>query len=196
MVLPATAVVSGQILPVDVAAEMMGTSVEDLRRQAETGTIMAGMINGTLMIGMTSDPETPRPIPGPVVVKPQEEQPDLPLAVAGDDVNARLASIRREDFTHLEGQAISTSQACDTYGVRYHTLMTWVRKGYIKIIRKGSGRYNPTLLDHADVAFCATVHRVRRKYGVGYGAPLLDESGRPYLLKVPELSLARRRRNG
>jgi len=33
MVLPATAVVSGQILPVDVTAEMMGTSVEDLRRK-------------------------------------------------------------------------------------------------------------------------------------------------------------------
>ena len=48
------------------------------------------------------------------------------------------------------------------------------------------------MLDEADIAYCAAIHTVRKQAGIRTGFPLLDENGRPGLLKHPNLSRYRR----
>jgi len=185
-------------IPLDEASRRTGWTVERLRTMVETGTIMAGKLpDGDIIVAVEEGKviETPAPVETPaetVAAETEEARPKperaLPLAVAGDDINAQLAAIKREDYEHLRGVPITVTEAAREYETNRTTIFAWVQKGYIDIIKPGYGM----LLDKADVAYCVAVHRVRKKFGVR--APLLQDDGTPYLLKYPDLSLGRKTR--
>ena len=164
-----------RFLPLEEAAAVTGYSVEYLQYRTEMGTILAGMMDNELMVAVTQDNRLVEIAPAPA---PEPE---------GDDINARLRQIRREDFAHLEGQPITVSEAETRYNVQRRTLINWKTRGYIKVLKDG---YRMEL-NEADVAFCAAIYHVRRPYGSR--APLLDEDGNPYLIKYPDLAHRRRK---
>jgi hypothetical protein len=68
---------------------------------------------------------------------------------------------------------------------------------HLNVLEPGQrGRGSRMYLDEADVAYCACVQALRQRARVYAGAPLLDDEGRPYLLKHPKLSQVRRQRRG
>ena len=96
-----------------------------------------------------------------------------------------------ERFAHLVGQAITISEAVEKYGVPDGTLRVWITRNYVKVVDSQS---YPMRIGEADVAYCSEVYHARRARGTHSGAPLLDDAGRPYVLKRPELAEYRRRR--
>jgi len=105
-------------------------------------------------------------------------------------INEQLKAVRREDFKRLRSRSISTSEAMRRYNVLGRTLRRWARRGLITVLESGYGM----LLDEADVAYCAKIYHIRRMSESLSGAPLLDENGKPNLLKHPELSEYRRKK--
>ncbi len=156
-----------QLLPLPAAAQRLGLTENELRARVKAGTIAAGVL-----------PD------GEIVVN--TETNGLPT----DDINARLRAIRREDFEHLRGKAITATEAAEKYQVSRESILIWARKNYVMVLTPG---YQMEL-DQADVAYCAAIHAIRKEIGVRTGAPLLDEIGLPYLLKHPSLSRYRRER--
>ncbi len=154
-----------QLLPLPAAAKRLGLTENELRARVKAGTISAGVL-----------PD------GEIVVNPEKND------LLADDINARLRAIRHEDYDHLRGMAITMAEAVEKYGVAYHTIASWIRKGYIDIISSGYGKE----IDERDIAFCTAIHKVRESIGIRTGAPLLDDNGHPYLLKHPALSRYRR----
>ena len=168
-----------RFLPLAEAVRVTGWTAERLQKGVEAGTIVASMADdGTLVIAVTPDDR-------PLQVAPQQDN--------GDDINARLSQIRREDFAHLEGVPITVSEAARKYGVPVSTIHFWVQKGFISVLDWETGRGGSRKrLNEADMAYCAAIYKVREEEGVK-GVPLLDEEGRPYLLRAPEIAQARRR---
>lgn len=97
-------------------------------------------------------------------------------------IGVSLASVRAllpreelpdyQDFVHLKGEPISISDAARKYGIHTSTLTRWMQRGYIAQIGKDGRR---TLLDEADVAYCAKVYLSDS----GQGKWLFDEKGKP-----------------
>lgn len=77
-----------------------------------------------------------------------------------------------KDFAHLKGEPISISDAARKYGIHTSTLTRWMQRGYIAQLGKDGRR---TLLDEADVAYCAKVYLSDS----GQGKWLFDEKGKP-----------------
>ena len=169
MTLPEAAVTTlPLILPLSDAAREMGVDEAVLRDMVQSGKIRAFTDpEGNMYIQMTEQPST---VPAP-----------------DDDINARLSRIKREDFAHLEGVPITVSEAEQRYGINRRTIIAWKQRGYIKTLKTG---YRMEL-NEADVAYCATIYKVRKPYGSR--APLLDAEGKPYLLKYPDLARQRRK---
>lgn len=158
-----------RVLPLAEAAQRMGISAAALTRLVRSGKIRALQLpDGSLGVS-----------------KRDAEQLRRQIAV-----NEQLKAITRDQFKKLRGQPITISQASGSYGVPGTTLRDWVKRGYVRVI---DAQVYPLELDQADVAYCATIHRVRSHYRI-LRAPLLDESGSPYQLKHPELSEYRRRK--
>ncbi len=169
------------ILPLADAAREMGVDEATLRDMVKLGKIRAFV-----------DPEG-------VMYVQMTQQGTLPVAVAEDtrqppdDINARLSRIRREDFAHLEGVPITVSEAARKYGIGKRTLQKWLSLygKFIKILEEARGPIGAKL-NEADVAYFVAIHQTRKAYGVRSGTPLVDEEGKPNLLKHPLLSLYRR----
>ena len=164
-----------QLIPLPEAARKLGLSETELRQRVETGTILAGNLpNGEIVVS------TDNVISGVL------------------DINSRLRAIRRKDFEHLRGQPITVTEAVEKYGAKFgsnligQTIRDWVKKDYIQVLRESVGRGSYMELDEADIAYCAAIQSVRKQAGVRTGFPLLDETGRPGLLKHPNLSRYRR----
>ena len=173
MALPQTALY--RFLPLPEAIQVTGWTEERLQKGIEKGTIVASMSdNGMLVIAVTPDNQ-------PLQIAPEPE---------GDDINARLRQIRREDFVHLEGQPITVSEAARKYGVQRHTILAWVRR-YTHVIKVMERGYR-LLLEEAGVAYLAALHKTRKDFGIKSGSPLVDEYGQPNLIKHPSLSAYRR----
>jgi len=158
----------GSLIPLPTAAKRLGVSETDLRDMIEKGTISLGI-----------SPE------GEIMVTQDNRYVD---------VNESLIAIKKDDFVHLYKQPITMTEAADKYGLNRQLVFEWKQKGYVHIIQKstGRGRASRMLLDEADIAYCAKIHTIRRRAGVHSGAPLLDQTGQPYLLKHPALSRYRR----
>lgn len=118
---------------------------------------------------------------------------DGEVAVSDKDLaeNKTKEQIIAERFAHLVGQPITISEAVKMYRVPDGTLRVWISRGYIQIV---DGDSYPMKIDEVDIAYCAYVYHDRRARGAHFGAPLLDEEGRPYALKRPELSEYRRKK--
>jgi len=104
-------------------------------------------------------------------------------------LNEKLAAISREPFEHLRGKAITVTDGALKYGIHRTTIFKWIKQGFVHVLMPG---YRMEV-DEGDVAYCARVHDARKDLG-GQGTPLLDEAGRPYLIKRPKLSEYRRRK--
>ncbi|HFC10151.1 MAG TPA: hypothetical protein ENJ54_09935 [Chloroflexi bacterium] len=175
--LPLTQVSPFRFLTPEEAAAQTGLSAAELLKRAEAGKILSGMFDQTLRIAVTQDGQVVEIAP-----TPQDDH--------GDDINARLRQIRREDFAHLEGQAITVSEAARKYGVQRHTILAWVRR-YTHVIKVMERGYR-LLLEEAGVAYLAALHKTRKDFGIKSGSPLVDEYGQPNLIKHPSLSAYRR----
>jgi len=91
-------------------------------------------------------------------------------------------------YSHLAGNSITLSEASEKYAIPRSTLEKWFYKQYIRVV---SDSY-PVQCNEADIAYCVDVYQSRRKRGIRYGAPLLDDAGAPYELKHPDLSKKRK----
>lgn len=78
-----------------------------------------------------------------------------------------------KEFAHLQGEPISISDAARKYELQTSTLTRWMQRGYIARLGKEGRR---TLLDEADVAYCAKVYRSDS----GQGKWAFDSHGKPY----------------
>ena len=87
--------------------------------------------------------------------------------------------ITREKFEYLHGKSITVPQAAQQYGIRADTFRTWVKRGYIRLLKEGYGAE----MDSADVAYCVAVYQSQ---GGGRGKRIFDENGQPYQLKHTE----------
>ena len=177
--LPITQVSPYRFLTVEEAARETGRPASELLKRAEAGKILAGMFEETLRIAVTQDGQV-------VEIAPASPQND------GGDINARLSQIRREDFAHLEGVPITVSEAARKYGIQKHTILAWTRR-YTSVLRVLERGYR-MLLDEAGVAYLATIHHVRKDFGIRSGSPLVNEDGAPNLIKHPTLSTYRKHR--
>jgi excisionase family DNA binding protein len=73
----------------------------------------------------------------------------------------------------LKGVPISINEAGRKYKLNTSTLTRWMQRGLIHQLGKDGRK---TLLDEADVAYCASVYRQNG----GQGKWAFDDSGRPY----------------
>jgi len=105
-------------------------------------------------------------------------------------VTSSKQELINQKYPALIGQAITVTEAANKYTIGRRTILEWITKGYIKVIKPG---YQMTI-DDADMAYCAEIYRQRKNNGIGFGSPLLDENGLPYTIKRPDLSAYRRRR--
>ena len=78
---------------------------------------------------------------------------------------------------HLRGIPIGLKAAATKYGIPHQTVSRWVRLGYIRCLGR-EGR--KTLIDQADIAYCAEVYRKRG----GQGRWLFNRDGTPYIPKT------------
>jgi excisionase family DNA binding protein len=115
--------------------------------------------------------------------------PDGSLAVSEKSVAKRKSSLERsavdgipkenlpeyQRFKNLIGNPISISAAARKYHVHHQTISRWVARDLIQ--RVGMDR-NRILIDEADVAYCASVHKKR---GARRGTWVFKEDGTPYI---------------
>jgi len=121
--------------------------------------------------------------------------PNGELLVAESNVDPSL-NIKRENFEHLRGQAISASEASRRYSELLGTTIypsrfsEWAKAGFIKVLDRGW----KISLDEADVAYCATVYKAKYDFygGQMIGVPIFDQDGNPYQPKHPELAAYKR----
>ena len=170
-----------RILPLEEAARELQMPVEHLTDLVQSGRVPAYLApDGKSMM-----------VPVPLPEQPQALQPatdgngEVKRPLTLEEINARLAAVKREDFAHLEAKGISVREAVEKYGIPRSTLLHWTRRGYVRVLRRGTSKTNPTLLNEADVAFCSVVRKIREEAGVQFGAPILDSEGQPHLLKRP-----------
>jgi len=154
-----------RLIPIHDAAKLLGLSETRLRELVQAGTIKGAILPGG-DIGVSEN------------------------AAEISALNENLMSIKRSQFEHVHGSPITVTEASKKYDTNRATILMWVRQKYIRILTPG---YRMEI-DEADVAYCAAIHAARKGFGGQTGAPLLDSSGDPYLLKHPKLSEYRRRK--
>ena len=112
------------------------------------------------------------------------------ILVANNELDPSL-TIRREDFDHLRGVAVSTSEASQRYEIDRSAFNRWVRSGFITVLNSSRSM---RLLDEADVAYCAAVYqaKVRIYDGQITGVRIFDRDGNPYQAKYPEMAAHKR----
>ena len=96
-------------------------------------------------------------------------------------VAARLA---RRNFAHLEGRPIRPAAAARKYKFYYMTLLSWVRKGYIRKLNDEAER--AVFLNEADMAYARALADVK---GRRKGQPLFSVAGREKQKEIYYLSL-------
>ncbi|MBI9045166.1 MAG: hypothetical protein JEZ06_11820 [Anaerolineaceae bacterium] len=101
--------------------------------------------------------------------------PDYSLGISEKSLNKLLPREELPDyqaFAHLIGQEISISEAGRQYKLNTSTLTRWMQRGYVTKIRK-QGRL--TLLNEADVAYCAAIYHQNE----GQGKRVFNRNGKP-----------------
>jgi len=159
-----------RFLPLAQAAKRLGLSEGTLRQLVNTGKVRAAVLPS-----------------GEIGVSEQSAK----RVASYEQLNEQLRAIHRRDFVSLRGKPITIAEAAEKYDILDRTLREWVKRGLVNVMENGYGKR----LDESDVAFCAKVYHVRRSGKSLSGAPLLDEDGNPNLLKNPQLSEYRRKKN-
>lgn len=109
----------------DQAAAISGISKNELLTKIRRGNIKAIMVNGSVIM------------------------------VRERDINKLLNDnkITRSDFSDLDGKPILSIRAAEKYGIPNSTLSGWIKRGWIKVIKRSTKR---VWIDEGDVAFVAT----------------------------------------
>lgn len=96
----------------------------------------------------------------------------------------------KQDFLKRElvGKPITVSEAVKKYGVPQTTILTWIKNGFVSVLERG---YR-TIIDEADIDYCAMIYQERKQSGIGFRAPLFNEDGLPYKLEHEQLAIYRR----
>ncbi len=101
---------------------------------------------------------------------------DGTIGISQQSVNALLPRESLPEYLEskeLQGVPISINEAGRKYHLNTSTLTRWMQRGLIAQLGKAG---NKTLLDEADVAYCARVYGQNK----GQGKWAFDSSGRPY----------------
>jgi hypothetical protein len=130
------------------ASELTGMKPRELERLVQAGKIQAIDADGEMMLNQVSLLSA--------MPTPKEETSEY-KAVA-----------------HLKGNAIWLSEASRRYDIAYTTIVLWMQRGIIK--RLGT-EGNKVLVDEADVAYCAHLHK---KIGGGFGSRVFRSDGTPW----------------
>ncbi len=194
-------------VPFREAATRYDISAELLSEAVERGIVRAIRVNGHIAVAeedvrklrdANSEPavELPRYIPlaealrrfriSEEVLKEAVESGKIRVAHIGEEVTVaeqdvrelakgqEVVVVRREDFEHLRGNRLGIAEAARKYGLHHQTLSRWVRRGIIRSLGRSGNR---VLVDEADVAYAATIYRLKegRK-----GMRIFDPKGQPY----------------
>ncbi len=135
-----------QYLPPLRAAKLLGIQEDEVYRLVDEGYLRAAVL---------PDGEIGISLASLQELLPREQLPDY------------------QQYAHLQGTSISISDAARKYGVQTSTLTRWMQRGYITRLGKDGRR---TLLDEADVAYCAHVYLSDS----GQGKWAFDPKGKPY----------------
>jgi len=144
-------------LPLSEAARKYGLDEARLRELVEKGKIRAGVLPGS----------------DEVFVSEEEVQKRVERGTHG-------SGVRKEDlpeysqFKHLENIPISISDAEGKYGVPNPTIVRWIKRGFIKVIRV-EGRKK--MIDERDIAYCAYIYKKNK----GQGKWIFTRDGTPYI---------------
>ena len=135
-------------IPLTEAAERYGVSEEALKEAISSGKIRVAHIGEEVTVA----------------------EQDVRELAKGQEV----VVVRREDFEHLRGNRLGIAEAARKYGLHHQTLSRWVRRGIIRSLGRSGNR---VLVDEADVAYAATIYRLKegRK-----GMRIFDPKGQPY----------------
>jgi len=134
-----------RFISMEQAGQQLDVDQAALRRLIEDGSLRAAILPDG-SIGIS--------LSGVYSLLPREELPDY------------------KDFAYLKDRPISISDASRKYGIHTSTLTRWMQRGYIAQIGKDGRR---TLLNEADVAYCAKVYLSDS----GQGKWLFDKKGKP-----------------
>ncbi len=173
-----------RILPLEEAARELQMSVEHLTDLVQSGRVPAYLApDGKSMMVPVPLPEPPKQPPSSPASR--DANGNEPRRLTLEEINQRLIEVKREQFAHLEGKGITAREASQKYGVPKPTLHRWAKRGYVRLLHRGTDVSNPSLFDESDVAYCAAIHKIRREIGIPSGAPLLDHKGNPHLFRRP-----------
>ncbi len=101
---------------------------------------------------------------------------DGKIGISQQSVNELLPKEAQPEYREneeLRGMPISINEAGRKYKINTSTLTRWMQRGLIRQLGKDGRK---TLLDEADVAYCARVYLLNS----GQGKWVFDEVGRPY----------------
>ena len=101
---------------------------------------------------------------------------DGSIGISQQSVNGLLPKESLPEYREnedLRGVPISINEAGRKYKINTSTLTRWMQRGLIRRLGKDGRK---TLLDEADVAYCARVYQTNS----GQGKWVFDEAGRPY----------------
>jgi len=143
------------LIPLQEAARKFGFTEASLRNLINKGTIRAGKLPSGDIVVSEQDTKAQTPTP-------KEELPEY------------------KKHAHLKGQAIWLGEAERKYEIPHKTISRWASSG---IIRRLGMEGNKVMLDEADVAYCAEIHRQRG----GQGKWLFNPDGTPYRPKTDPL---------
>lgn len=106
-------------------------------------------------------------------------------------LNVTKNEIIRREFSHLQGQGISLSDASRRYGVKQPTITRWIQAGHIKVLVDEGYRI---MIDESEAAYCAKIYQEKLKSHGGNlrGVTLFDNNGNPYQMKHPDLAERKR----
>ena len=133
------------------AAQRMRTSVKETRSMIKSGKIKGGLLSDGAM-------------------------------VVNEDTLPKRQEKRKEDLfeykkhANLKGMGISINEASRNFGIPSGTITRWMQSGIIK--KLGNDGYR-TLIDKADIAYCAEIYR----HQGGQGKRLFNKDGTPYKTK-------------
>ena len=101
---------------------------------------------------------------------------DGTIGISQHSVNELLPKEAQPEYREneeLRGTPISINAAGRKYKLNTSTITRWMQRGLIRKLGKDGRK---TLLDEADVAYCARVYHLNS----GQGKWVFDEAGRPY----------------
>ena len=141
-------------IPLEDAAKKYGYAPTELKRLAQSGKIKAVQLPDGDMIVSENS------------VREKTRKEDLP---------------EYKQFLDLKGKGLGLRESAEKYNVPVSTLRGWVMKKIIAVIGTDGRK---TLLDQADVAYCAKIYHVIG----GQGRRIFNLDGTPYKPKTGPLA--------